>query len=184
MRSTRLTTDSTPFPAARRARAAARPASPVSAALLVAACVCLLASAAFPASASAQSITFSITQASISFPDADPDNTPSIPASSNVTVNYKVTSNAAGNWLITVIAATDLTSGLATIPISNVTWTATPVPPFQAGTMNTSVQQTVASGSGNVSTTKTGTMVFRLANAWAYNVGNYTATFTFTMTAP
>jgi hypothetical protein len=137
----------------------------------------------FAPRAAAQTLTFSVTQASISFADADPDTTPSI-ASANVTVNYKVTGNAAGAWRITILSGTDLTSGGSTIPISNVTWTATPAPPFQAGTMSRTVQQTMASGTGNVSTTRTGTVVFRLANSWSYNVGTYAATFTLTMTAP
>jgi len=175
--------DQRPAPGSRRALAddtcCQEPAArvPLSLALL------LVALMALPASARAQGITFSITEASISFADADPDTTPSLTASSNVTLNYRVTGNGGGNWQITVISGTDLTSGTATIPISNVTWTAAPVPPFQAGTMSTSVPQTVASGSGNANST-TGTMVFRLINSWSYNVGNYNATFTFTMTAP
>jgi len=138
---------------------------------------------ALPAAAAAQTITFSITQSSISFSDADPDTTPSITAPT-VTVNYQVTGNKNGNWLITVISGNDLLSGSTAIPITNVTWTATPAPPFQPGTMSKTIQQTVAAGAGNVSTTRTGTVVFSLANSWSYNVGTYSATFTFTMTAP
>ncbi|MEI6669741.1 MAG: hypothetical protein WCP29_16450 [Acidobacteriota bacterium] len=133
--------------------------------------------------AGAQTLTFSVTQTSIAFADADPDITPSLTAT-GVTLNYKVTGNAAGAWRITVMSGTDLTSGSASIPIGNLSWTATPSPPFQAGTMSTSVQQTVASGTGNVNTTRTGTVVFSLVNAWTYNVGTYSATLTFTLTAP
>jgi len=146
---------------------------------------CLLAGAALvlvPA-ANAQTLTFSVTQSSIAFADADPDTTPSLTAS-NVTVSYRVTGNAGGNWRITIISGTDLTSGSATIPISSVTWTATPVPPFQAGTMSTAVAQTMASGAGNVNPAATGTVVFKLANNWSSNVGTYSATFTFTLSAP
>ena len=133
--------------------------------------------------AHAQTITFTVTQASISFADADPDTTPSITAS-NVTVNYKVTGTGGAAWRITIISGNNLTSGSASIPISNVTWTATPVPPFQAGTMSTTAQQTMASGTGDVGTSRIGTVVFKLANSWSYNVGTYSATFTFTMSCP
>ena len=133
--------------------------------------------------AHAQTLTFTVTQTSISFADADPDTTPSISAA-NVTVNYRVQNNASGSWRITIISSTNLTSGGASIPITDVTWTATPAPPFQAGTMSTTVQQTMASGTGNVSTSQTGTVVFKLANGWNHNVGTYSATFTFTLSAP
>jgi len=133
--------------------------------------------------ANAQSITFSVSPSSISFADADPDTTPSITAA-NLTVSYLLTKSGGANWRITVISGTNLTSGAASIPISNVTWTATPVPPFQAGTMSTTVGQTVASGVGDVKSTLTGTVVFHLANSWSYNVGTYSATFTFTMSCP
>jgi hypothetical protein len=149
----------------------------------VGACGVAFAAIALVPAAGAQTLTFSVTQVSISFADADPDTTASITAA-NVVVNYRVTGNAGGNWRITVISGTDLTSGGASIPISNVTWTATPAPPFQPGTMSTTVQQTMAAGTGNVNSTRTGTVVFRLANSWSYNVGAYTATFTFTLTAP
>jgi len=150
---------------------------------LVSACVVGGAALVMVPAAGAQIITFSVTQASISFADADPDTTPSITAA-NVTVNYAVSFTFGANWRITVISGSNLTSGAASIPISNVTWTATPVPPFQAGTMSTTVQQTLASGSGDVLITRVGTVVFRLANSWNYNVGTYSATFTFTMSCP
>lgn len=149
---------------------------------VVGACVVGGAALVMAPAAGAQIITFSVTQASISFADADPDTTPSITAA-NVTVNYAVSFTFGSNWRITLISGTNLTSGSASIPISNVTWTATPTPPFQAGTMSTTVQQTLASGSGDVPS-RVGTVVFRLANSWSYNVGTYSATFTFTMSCP
>jgi hypothetical protein len=149
----------------------------------IGACVVAGVALTMVSAADAQTLTFSITQPSISFADADPDTTPSLGAA-NVTVNYRVQSNIGGSWRITIMSSTDLTSGSAGIPISNVTWTATPSPPFQAGTMSTTVQQTMATGSGNVNPAQTGTVVFRLANSWSYNVGTYSATFTFTLSAP
>jgi len=148
----------------------------------IGACVVAGVAVATVPAADAQTLLFSVTQASIAFADADPDTTPSL-TSANVTVNYRVQQNGGGNWRITIISGTDLTSGGASIPISNVTWTATPAPPFQPGTMSTTVERTMASGAGNAFL-QTGTVVFQLANSWTYNVGVYSATFTFTMSAP
>jgi hypothetical protein len=149
--------------------------------------VLALAAAAFvlfptPA-AHAQTLTLTISPPTITFANADPDTTPSIPAPA-ITVNYRVRNNASGSWRVTLLSGSDLTAGSAVIPISNVTWTATPAPPFQNGTLSQTLAQTLASGSGNVQNPSSGTVVFRLANSWTYNAGTYTATVTFTLTAP
>jgi hypothetical protein len=133
--------------------------------------------------AGAQTLTMTISPATITFANADPDTTPTITAPS-ITVTYRVQGNSTGNWRITLLAGGDLTAGSATIPISDVTWTATPTPRFQNGTLSKTVAQTLASGSGSVSTTTTGTVVFRLANSWTSNVGIYTTSVVFTITAP
>ncbi|MCX6546271.1 MAG: hypothetical protein NTV05_17905 [Acidobacteria bacterium] len=150
---------------------------------LIGACLAAGVALVMAPGVNAQTLTLGVDQGSISFADADPDATPSIQAAA-VTVTYRVQGNSGGNWRITIMSSTDLTSGIASIPISQVTWTATPAPPFQAGTMSTAVEQTMASGTGNANPTKTGTVIFRLANSWSYNVGNYSATFTFTLSAP
>jgi hypothetical protein len=136
-----------------------------------------------PGRAAAQTLTLTITPATITFADADPDTTPTITAPA-ITVRYRVRNNATGNWRITLLASGDLTAGSATIPITDITWTATPVPPFQNGTLSRTLAQTLASGSGNVQNTSTGTVVFRLANGWDHNVGTYNASVVFTLTAP
>jgi hypothetical protein len=123
-----------------------------------------------------------LTSATVTFPDADPDVTPSIPATEGaITVTAKAKTGAASLVTLTLLAATDLTSGLDTIAISNVTWTATGAG-FVAGTMNNSVAQTVGSwtGSGN----RTGTQSYSLANSWSYATGSYSAAATYTLTAP
>ena len=123
-----------------------------------------------------------LTSATVTFPDADPDVTPSIPANEGaITVTAKAKTGAASPVTLTLLAATDLTSGSDTIAISNVTWTATGGG-FVAGTMNNSVAQTVGSwtGSGN----RTGTQSFVLANSWSYATGSYSAAATYTLTAP
>ncbi len=129
----------------------------------------------------AQTLVLSLSPSTITFSAADPDTTPTITAPS-VTVEYEVEDNGSNNWRITLLAGGDLTTGSATIAITNVTWTATPAPPFQAGTLSKTVAQTLASGTGIPN--QTGTVVFRLANSWTYNVGTYTASVVFTLSAP
>ena len=144
---------------------------------------CALGLVFAPEAAAQPTLRLTITPATITFAAADPDTTPSIAAPS-VTVSYRVRSNATGSWRISLLASGDLTAGTATIPITNVTWTASPTPPFQAGTLSGTLAQTLASGSGNVQDTTTGTVVFRLANSWTYNVGTYSTSVVFTLTAP
>jgi len=126
--------------------------------------------------------TLSIGQTSIHFPDADPDATPSVPANENaVSVTAKVRTGSASTATLTHLAAGDLVSGSDTILIGNVTWTVTGTG-FQAGTMNKTTAQTAASwtGSGN----RSGTFSYFLANSWSYATGSYTASSTYTLTAP
>lgn len=131
----------------------------------------------------AQTLNLTLSSASIAFASADPDTTPQV-AAPVFTVSYRVRQNGGGNWAITLLASGDLSSGLATIPISAITWTATPSPPFQGGTMSAAFAQTLASGVGNVNPEDDGFVVFRLANSWSYDTGTYTSTFTFTLSAP
>lgn len=133
--------------------------------------------------ANAQTLSLSLSPSTFFFASADPDTTPSI-SSGAITVSYRVRNNTGGNWAITLLAGGDLSSGSDAIPAGNVTWTATPAPPFQNGTLSNSVSQTLASGSGNVNPTATGTVTFSLANSWSYNVGIYAQTVVFTLTAP
>jgi hypothetical protein len=134
-------------------------------------------------SARAQTLNLTISPSTMTFANADPDTTPSIAAPS-ITVSYRVRQNGGGSWRITLLAGGDLTAGSATIPITNITWTATPAPPFQSGTMSRTLAQTLASGSGNVQQSTNATVVFRLANSWTHNAGTYTASVVFTLTAP
>jgi len=118
----------------------------------------------------------------INFPDSDPDTVPSISATENpVDVTAKVRTGAASNATLTCLAGGDLVSGGDTIAISTVTWTATGAG-FVAGTMSRLAAQSAGSwtGSGNYS----GTFSYALANSWDYEIGNYTATVTYTLTAP
>ena len=127
--------------------------------------------------------TLTLGAASISFVDADPDATPSIASSpASVSVTAKVRTGAASTATLTHLAGGDLVSGTDNIAISNVTWTASGVG-FVAGTMNKTTAQTAASWTGSGSHTD-GLFSYFLANSWSYATGNYTASSTYTLTAP
>ncbi len=138
---------------------------------------------ALPGIASAQRLDLSISPTTIPFAAADPDMV-AIITSPAVQVTYRVRQNNFNPWVLSVLAGGDLVSGLATVDISNISWVATPSPPFQSGVMSKTVAQRVASGTGNVSNPSQGQITFRLANSWNYAVGLYTQTVVFTLTAP
>lgn len=149
--------------------------------LLAAACFAIFLS---PATAAAQRLDLTISPTSITFPSADPDISPTIPAPP-VVVSVRVRQNQANSpWLLTVLANGDLIAGSQRIDITNVTWTATPAPPYQNGTLSKTVAQRVAGGTGNVNPANDGSVTFRLANSWNYSAGTYTQTIVFTLSAP
>ena len=139
--------------------------------------------ALWPATATAQRLDLSITPSSFSFPSADPDTTPVV-LSPVLTIRYRVQQNAGAQWRITVLANGDLVSGPAAIPIASVSWIASPSPPFQEGTLSSTVEQLVASGTDNVNPARTGSITFRLVNLWTYPAGVYSQSFVFTISAP
>lgn len=135
-----------------------------------------------PPRADAQRLNLSITPTVIAFPPSDPDTTP-IVMTAPVTITYRVR-QWNGPWQLTVLASGDLNAGGATVDISNVSWVATPAPPFRNGTLSRTVAQIVASGVGNVNPTASASVTFRLVNSWTYSSGTYTQTLVFTLTAP
>jgi len=135
------------------------------------------------APALAQRLDLSLSPVVITFPSSDPDTVPLVLAPP-VQVTYRVRQNNNAPWSLTVLAAGDLMSGPSSIDISNVTWVATPAPPFQNGTLSKTVAQRVAAGNGNVNPDAIGSITFRLANTWTYSSGTYTQTILFTLSAP
>jgi hypothetical protein len=135
------------------------------------------------APALAQRLDLSLSPVVITFPSSDPDTVPLVSAPP-VQVTYRVRQNNNAPWSLTVLAAGDLISGASSIPISNVTWVATPAPPFQNGTLSKTVAQRVAAGNDNVNPDAIGSITFRLANTWTYSTGTYTQTVLFTLSAP
>lgn len=125
-------------------------------------------------------LTLSVT--TVTFADADPDTTPSIPASEGaISVTAKGKTSTGSIISLTLLAADDLKTGSDVIPIPNVTWTATGAG-YVAGTMNKTTAQTVGSwtNSGN----RAGQMSFVMLNSWDYPTGSYSAAATYTLTAP
>jgi hypothetical protein len=120
--------------------------------------------------------------ASVNFPDSDPTSVPSIGATENpVNVTARIRTGSASVATLTALTGGDLVSGGNTILINNVTWTASGTG-FVAGTMNKTVGQSVGSWTG--SGQQVGSNNFFLANSWNYVTGVYTATVTYTLTAP
>jgi hypothetical protein len=165
--------------------------------LMILALILVSAGAAWGASAT-KDVTLSATVSSaakltlststITFPDADPDTVTSIPATQNgavVTAKIK-TGSTAGSATLKVLAVDDLKSGSDTIPITNVTSTATNTTGtfFSAGPVTWSKTTPGATvGQGN-SGSFAGTFNWFLANSWDYPIGAYTANATYTLTAP
>jgi len=125
--------------------------------------------------------------AEIHFPAADPDATPSIEATENapsgVSVEVKAHTGSGSTVDLTVTALGDLDNGTDTIDIGNVTWTAFGDAGFTPAGGAMSLGGTAVgswTGSGN----RSGSFLYFLANSWDYAVGNYTATVTYTLTAP
>jgi len=133
--------------------------------------------------AAAQRVNLQVRPNSITFPTADPDVVPAVDAQPLI-IRYQIRNNDTGSWRLTVLAAGDLIAGPSVIDIGNVSWTASPTPPFQAGTLSKTVEQTVASGFGTVQQPQTGTLTFQLSNLWIYDVGVYTQSIVFTLSAP
>jgi len=118
--------------------------------------------------------------AAINFPNADPDDVPSVSATENpVDVSVKAHAGSGSTVTLTVQANGDLQSGTDFIDISNVSWTATGAG-FAAGTMDTVA---VPAGSWTGSGDRAGTFSYFLANSWDYVVGNYTLGVVYTLTA-
>jgi hypothetical protein len=145
-----------------------------------------------PAASLAQSVSASanigalaklaLSPASLLFPDADPDVTPFIAASTGaMSLTAKGRTTPGSTLTLTLLAADDLRSGMDTIPIDALSWTATGAG-FVGGTASKSASQPV--GSWMNSGVYTGTQTFALANTWTRATGTYSASLVYTLTAP
>ncbi len=119
----------------------------------------------------------------VTFPDSDPDTTPSVADSNSPhSLTCSARTGAASAVTLTCLAAGDLADGSKNIAISNVTWTATGGGYVTPGTMNKTTAQSMGSWTGSGS--RTGTLSFAFANSWNYETGNYAQTAGMTLTAP
>jgi len=123
-----------------------------------------------------------LSTAAMTFPDADPDTVPNIPAAGlPLTITAKARTTIGSAVTLTVVASNDLLSGVDVIPVTQIRWTASGTG-FVAGTMSRTTAQAVASWVSSGSWT--GTQSYTLANAWTYATGTYSTTLTYTLTAP
>lgn len=123
-----------------------------------------------------------LSTATVSFPDADPDAIPLIPSSGGpVFISAKTRATPGAQVVLTVLAADDLRSGLDVIPASNITWTATG-PGFVGGTLSTTSPVTVGTWSG--SGVRSGAQQLYFTNLWSHPTGTYTLSLLYTLTAP
>lgn len=123
-----------------------------------------------------------LSTATVSFPDADPDAIPLIPSSGGpVFISAKARATPGAQVVLTVLAADDLRSGLDVIPASNITWTATG-PGFVGGTLSTTSPVTVGTWSG--SGVRSGAQQLYFTNLWSHPTGTYTLSLLYTLTAP
>jgi hypothetical protein len=124
----------------------------------------------------------SLSSNGVSFPDADPDAVPLIPAGGGaIAITAKARARVAETVTLTVLAADDLRSGLDTIPAAALTWTASGSG-FVDGTVSRTTSQIVGSWSG--SGVRAGTQTFRFANSWTYRTGTYSVSLLYTLVSP
>ena len=159
--------------------------------LLLVSCLLLMAGGAFAQDTDIVNLTVNATvsarakltlgESAINFVDADPDSGPIAATENPVSVRAQVRTGAASLATLTCLSGGNLVSGGDSIPIANVTWTATGTG-YVAGTMSSTLAQSAGSwtGSGDY----TGTFSYSLANSWDYEIGTYQATVAYTLTAP
>jgi hypothetical protein len=133
-----------------------------------------------PLSAHAASISLTLS-GGLNFVDADPDLVPTV-GPETVTLQVKAVGRRGLTWSLTLIADSDLQSGPDMIPITVISWTAFPNPPYANGTLSTVVPALIAGGLTHEHDIIT--FNFLMQNSWAYSTGNYSSTATFTLSAP
>jgi hypothetical protein len=133
-----------------------------------------------PSTAEAGNISLTLT-GSVVFTDASPDQFPTL-GPQTVSLEVKVVGRRNIPWTLTLIANSDFQSGPDIIPITVVSWTAFPSPPYQGGTLSTVVPRLISSGSTHDH--DSATFDFYMQNSWSYDAGNYSSTATFTLSAP
>lgn len=125
-------------------------------------------------------LTFS--SSNISFPDADPDLVPQVASSpAALIITAKARASRLAIVTLTVSTADDLRAGITTIPVSDISWTASGAG-FVGGTLNRAIPQIVASWTG--SGVHTGTQQYVFTNRWSHPTGTFSLTLTYTLSVP
>ncbi len=123
----------------------------------------------------------SLSSASLTFADADPDTTPQVAATPGERPDHRsARAPRGGTVTLTVQASGDLRSGVTTIPASALTWTATGSG-FVGGTVSSAAPQLVASWNG--SGVRTGAQRYYFQNLWTHPTGTYSLTLLYTLSA-
>jgi hypothetical protein len=118
----------------------------------------------------------------LSFPSANPDSVPSVPANINpVSVTSNARTGSSQSVTLTCLASGDLISGTSAITVSNISWTSTGTG-YQPGVMNSLTSQNTGTWTGQGQ--YTGTLSYFLANSWTYTAGNYSTSVNYTLTVP
>ena len=134
-----------------------------------------------PRASEAATITLRLTPSSLAFPDASPDVTPLI-GPATVMVSVKAEGSPGYPWVLTFLGNSDLRSGASVIPITAISWTSSPSPPFNNGTLSRVSPILLGTGIAHINADLR--MDFMLQNSWSYDVGSYSATATFTLSGP
>lgn len=121
-------------------------------------------------------VSISIFPTAITFPAADPDLEPLVSANSPVRVQV-TTWPPNRRWEVTIRAEGNLVSASGqVIPISTISWRATPNPPFRDGVLAAGQSLVLAQDRGN----READLSFYFQNSWDYVAGEYTQVITFT----
>lgn len=122
-----------------------------------------------------------LTPRTLAFPDADPDSVPLIPASTGpIAITAKARTLPGMQVRLTLLATDDMRSGLDTVSIDALRWTAAGSG-FQSGTASRTTAQTV--GTWIDSGVRTGSQSFVIANTWERVPGSYSVTLVYTLSA-
>jgi len=121
-------------------------------------------------------VNINIFPTAITFPAADPDLEPVVAA--NTPVHIQVTTWPPNRrWEVTIRAEGNLVSaGGQVIPISTISWRATPNDIFRDGVLAAGQNLVLAQDRGN----KEADLSFYFQNSWDYVAGEYTQVITFT----
>ena len=124
-----------------------------------------------------------VSSASLSFPDADPDALGQVPAAGGpLLITAKARATAGQAIVLTLVASGDLRSGVDVLAASNITWTATGAGFVASGTVSATVPAQLASWTG--SGLRSGAQQLFFRNLWTHPTGIYTTSIIYTLSAP